>query len=44
MPAVLVENLFQDNEKDVEYLASEEGKDVLSDIIIKGILAYYENK
>ena len=44
MPAVLVENLFQDNEKDVEYLESEEGKDVLSDIIIKGILAYYENK
>ena len=43
-PAVLTENLFQDNEKDVEYLESEEGKDVLSDIIIKGILAYYENK
>lgn len=44
MPAVLVENLFQDNRDDVEYLESAEGKDVLSDIIIKGILEYYENK
>lgn len=44
MPAVLVENLFQDNEKDVEYLESAEGKETLANIIIKGILSYYENK
>lgn len=44
MPAILVENLFQDNEKDVEYLESQEGKEVLASIIIGGILSYYENK
>lgn len=44
MPAILVENLFQDNESDVKYLKSDEGKNVLSDIIVKGIQKYYENK
>lgn len=41
MPAVLVENLFQDNQEDVKYLMSEEGKNTLSDIIVKGICDYF---
>lgn len=41
MPAVLVENLFQDNLEDVKYLLSDQGKDTLSEIIIKGICDYF---
>lgn len=41
MPAVLVENLFQDNKEDVEYLLSEEGKNTLVEVIIKGICDYF---
>lgn len=40
MPAILVENMFQDNLEDVEYLLSEEGKENLADIIVNGILDY----
>lgn len=41
MPAVLVENLFQDNKEDVEYLLSEEGKVTLCEIIVKGVCDYF---
>ena len=39
-PAVLVENFFQDNKEDVAFLLSEEGKQCVTDICIKGILDY----
>lgn len=41
MPAVLVENLFQDNKEDVEYLLSPEGKVTLCEIMVKGICDYF---
>ena len=40
--AVLTENLFMDNEKDVEVLLSEEGKARLADVHVKAIKAYVE--
>ena len=41
-PAILTENLFQDNKKDVEYLLSDEGKENICDLHVKGILKYIE--
>lgn len=41
MPAVLVENMFQDNKSDVEFLTSAEGKEILANIMIKGICDYF---
>lgn len=39
-PAVLTENLFQDNEEDVAYLLSEEGKRAIVELHVKGITKY----
>lgn len=39
-PAVLVENFFQDNKEDVDFLLSEAGKQCVTDITVEGILAY----
>lgn len=39
-PAVLTENLFQDNREEVDYLLSEKGKRVITDIHVKGIVSY----
>ena len=39
-PAVLTENFFQDNKEDVEYLLSPEGKRVVVQIHIDGIVKY----
>lgn len=39
-PAVLTENFFQDNRKDVELLLSESGKRLVTDIHVKGIMEY----
>jgi N-acetylmuramoyl-L-alanine amidase len=39
-PAVLTENMFMDNEKDVSWLESEEGFKTIVELHIKGILAY----
>lgn len=39
-PAVLTENLFQDNKEDVEYLLSPAGKKAIAQIHIDGIMAY----
>lgn len=39
-PAVLTENLFQDNKEDVDYLLSEEGKQVITDLHVQAILKY----
>lgn len=39
-PAVLVENFFQDNKEDVEFLLSEEGKQRVTNILLEGIMNY----
>jgi N-acetylmuramoyl-L-alanine amidase len=42
-PAVLTENFFMDCQEDKEYLLSEEGKQDITNIHIKGILKYIKN-
>lgn len=39
-PAVLTENLFQDNEEDVKFLLSEEGKKAIAELHVKSIVEY----
>lgn len=39
-PAVLTENMFQDNKEDVDYLLSEEGKRTITDLHVMGIMEY----
>ena len=39
-PAVLTENLFQDNKKDVEFLLSEKGKNAIVNLHVDGIVQY----
>lgn len=39
-PAVLTENLFQDNKEDVEYLLSDEGRETIAELHVAGILDY----
>lgn len=39
-PAILTENMFQDNKKDVEFLLSEEGKKIIVDLHVEGITNY----
>lgn len=41
-PAVLTENLFQDNNGDVDYLLSDEGKQAIVNLHIEGITKYIE--
>ena len=40
-PAVLTENLFQDNKEDVKILLSDEGKQKIAKIHVNGVLKYY---
>lgn len=42
-PAVLTENLFQDNKEDVDYLLSEEGKKAIARLHVNGILSYIKS-
>lgn len=42
-PAVLVENFFQDNMEDVEFLLSERGKQCVTGIMVEGILSYLKS-
>ena len=42
-PAVLTENLFQDNKEDVDFLLSEEGKRAIVDLHVQGIVNYLNN-
>ena len=42
-PAVLTENMFQDNQADVEFLKSEEGKEKIVDLHVNAIKKYLEN-
>lgn len=39
-PAVLTENLFQDNREDVAFLLSDEGKEVITALHVNGIKSY----
>lgn len=39
-PAVLTENLFQDNKEDVEYLLSDRGREAIIQLHVQGILDY----
>ena len=39
-PAILTENLFQDNVYDVEFLLSEEGKEAIVELHRRGIFSY----
>lgn len=39
-PAVLTENLFQDNKDDVAYLLSREGKQAITDLHVEAIIEY----
>ena len=41
-PAVLTENMFQDNHDDVEFLKSEEGKDKIVDLHFNAVKKYLE--
>lgn len=41
-PAVLTENLFQDNKADVDFLLSEEGKQAIVDLHVEGIKDYIQ--
>ena len=43
-PAVLTENLFQDNREDVEYLLSDTGRAAIVRLHIDGILNYLKTK
>lgn len=43
-PAVLTENLFQDNKEDVKFLLSEEGKNKIIKIHIQGVLKYLQEQ
>lgn len=42
-PAVLTENMFQDNKKDVEFLMSEEGKKEIVDLHVETINSYCQS-
>ena len=42
-PAVLTENLFQDNKEEVDFLLSEKGKQTITDLHIEGILSYLQS-
>jgi len=43
-PAILTENLFQDNRADVDYLLSDAGRHAIARLHVEGILRYIENK
>lgn len=43
-PAVLTENLFQDNKADVDYLLSEEGKQAIVALHVDGIMDYIKKE
>nr|DAH97458.1 MAG TPA: MurNAc-LAA [Caudoviricetes sp.] len=39
-PAILTENLFQDNKEDVDFLLSEKGKQAIVDVHYNAIIKY----
>ena len=43
MPAVLVENFFQDNKEDVAYMLTAAGKAACAEVIVAGVKDYFRN-
>lgn len=43
-PAVLTENLFQDNREDVEFLLSDEGRKAIVQLHVNGIVSYIKSR
>ena len=43
-PAVLTENLFQDNKEDVEYLLSDKGREAIINLHVNGIINYIKSQ
>ena len=43
-PAVLTENLFQDNKSDVDFLLSDDGRHRIARLHVEGILEYINNR
>lgn len=43
-PAILTENFFQDNKEDVEFLLSEEGMQMVTQIHVEGVMNYLKNR
>lgn len=43
-PAVLTENMYQDNKNDVDFLLSDEGKKKIVDVHVNGIMDYINGK
>lgn len=41
MPAILTENLFQDNRAECEFLKSDRGKDIITDVHVAGLCKYF---
>lgn len=41
--AVLIENFFQDNKGNVQYLLSEQGKEDIADVIVRGVIKWIES-
>jgi len=44
MPAVLVENFFQDNKEDVAYLQTDAAKAACAEVIVEGVKNYLKSK
>lgn len=42
-PAVLTENLFQDNKDDVDFLLSDKGKEAIVKLHVDGIVSYLKS-
>ena len=42
-PAVLTENLFQDNKQDVEFLLSDKGREAIINLHVEGIINYIKS-
>ncbi len=40
MPAILTENFFYDNKKDVQYLSSEAGREMIAELHVQSIIKY----
>jgi len=43
-PAILIEHMFQDNKQDIKFLKSDEGKQILADIAVEGIIDFAKQK
>lgn len=43
-PAVLTENMFQDNKEDVAFLLSQKGKDTITQVHVEGIINYLKSQ